>query len=943
MPLYCPSSRAVVTACALTAAYLFLPPAAAALQKNGRTGTYYDDALSRYEKKDVAGAVIQLKNALREDPANLAALVLLGRAQLETGDPAGAEEAFAKALQLGVDRSEVAVQMAQALFDQGKFDALLERFPVESIPPAKRIELYVLRAHAQKSLGDMKAALRTLEEARKVSPNSPTVLLSYAEFLAETGRRAEAAKIADEAVTTAPDIARLWTLKGSLALSGGNVAGALAAFDRALAANPRQVDARIARVAILIDLGRDAEADSDLAVLKLDNPNDPRANYLRALLLSKRGNAIGVRDNLTSVVNVIDAIPRGIVVRRTPQMLLLCGLAYHGLAAYEKSRVCLQDFLKVAPNHVGARRLLGSVLLTQGDPRAAVAALEPTLAVAPNDADTLALLASAYIAQRRYQTANDYLDKALKASGGAPGIHATLGLSLLGAGRTELALPHLEQTLKKDPGQLRAGVPLAVLYLKQGRAKDAVQVAEVIVKREPANAAALNLLGVARSAAGDDAGARKAYDQAMQADGGFAAPQLNLAKLDLREGKIDSARVRLQRLFKDRPNNTEVMLELATVEDRASRPEEAIRWLERARAIDRHSTTALERLVDVYLRQKTPEKALDAARQADAKTPDNLEVLAALGRAYLALGNTKEAQAVFGRMTRTAAFDPGWQTEIARFQLTAGNLPGAIYSLDKALSAKPDYLPAQVLMTEVELRSGETGKAEQRAKAITGRNPSLSVGYRLQADVALGRKSFSEAITGYRAALGKEASTEIAMRLYRALVESGDPGAAIRFVETWLKDRPRDTAALRALAEAQALSGNLTAARTAYEQIVQLEGDNPAVLNNLANILARQGDKRAIEIAEKAYRLAPRDAAIQDTLGWLLVQSGQPEVGLRHLREARLRAPDNAEIRYHLAAALARAGKKDEARRELEPALRGGSTFDGQAEARKLLDDLAGR
>jgi Flp pilus assembly protein TadD len=246
-------------------------------------------------------------------------------------------------------------------------------------------------------------------------------------------------------------------------------------------------------------------------------------------------------------------------------------------------------------------------------------------------------------------------------------------------------------------------------------------------------------------------------------------------------------------------------------------------------------------------------------------------------------------------------------------------------------------------MTEVELRSGEMGKAEQRAKAITGRNPSLSVGYRLQADVALARKSFSEAITGYRAALGKEASTEIAMRLYRALVQSGDPGAAIRFVETWLKDGPRDTAALRALAEAQALSGNLTAARTAYEQILQLEGDDPAVLNNLANILARQGDKRAIEVAEKAYRLAPRDAAIQDTLGWLLVQSGQPEVGLRHLREARLRAPDNAEIRYHLAATLARAGKKDEARRELEPALREGSTFDGQAEARKLLDELAGR
>src|SRR5262245_39412304 len=203
MPIYRPPFGAVAVASAVILTALFSSfDAIAAVQKSGRSGTYYDDALSRYERKDVAGAIIQLKNAIREDPGNLAALVLLGKAQLETGDPAGAEESLGKALQLGVDRSEIAAQMAQALFDQGKFNALLERFPVESIAPAKRIELYVLRAHAQKGLGDIKAALRTLEEARKVAPNSASVLLSYAEFLAEIGQRAEAAKVADEAVTT---------------------------------------------------------------------------------------------------------------------------------------------------------------------------------------------------------------------------------------------------------------------------------------------------------------------------------------------------------------------------------------------------------------------------------------------------------------------------------------------------------------------------------------------------------------------------------------------------------------------------------------------------------------------------------------------------------------------------------------------------------------------
>ena len=64
---------------------------------------------------------------------------------------------------------------------------------------------------------------------------------------------------------------------------------------------------------------------------------------------------------------------------------------------------------------------------------------------------------------------------------------------------------------------------------------------------------------------------------------------------------------------------------------------------------------------------------------------------------------------------------------------------------------------------------------------------------------------------------------------------------------------------------------------------------------------------------------------------------------MRHLREARLRAPDNPEIRYHLASALARFGRRVEARRELEPALREGFAFEGQAEAQRLSRDLAGR
>jgi putative PEP-CTERM system TPR-repeat lipoprotein len=931
-------TRRLLVALAAAAGLALASPATA--QQTGQASRYYEDAQARFDKNDIAGAVIQLKNALQQDPNLLAAYVLLGKAQLAIGDAAGAETAFSKSLVLGVDRTEVAVPMAQALFDQGKYDTLLERFPAEGLPDSKRAQLLVLRGHAYKGLGDTQAALREFEAARKVDPRFAPALLSEGELLAERGRHAEAQKLADEAILLVPGEARLWNLKGLLATSAGDSKAALDAYGKALAIDPKLADARISRVSLFINLGRDADAAKDLAYLKANNPDDPRAAYLRAVYAGRRGDGGGARDALHEVVRVIDPVPREIVRKRAPQFLLLGGVAHYSLGSAEKARSYLEDYLKIAPGHVGARRVLGAAYLELGDARSAISALEPARRAAPDDVEVLALLATAHIARREYQTATDYLERALKLSGGAPSVHATLGLSLLGIGQSELGVEHLQAAFKKDPGNPRAGIALSVLYLKTGKPKQAAEVAEVVVKHDPKNPAMINLMGVARAAAGDHKGARAAYEQAARLEPGFVAPKLNLAKLDLSEDKLESARARLQALLKDRPKDTQAMYELAGAEVRAGRSDEAIRWLEKVHSLDPGNITAAARLVDLYLARKNPDKALTVAKDAEGVAPENLTALAALGRTYLALGNQKTARNVFDRMIRLASFDPAWLTQIARYQLAAGNEQGAIHSLEKALEGRPDYVPAQVLHVEIDLASGETAKAETRAKAIVKSNPKLAVGYRLEADIAFSKKDFPRAIQGYRTALAKEETTDSALRLFGALIESGDTKKAIEFMSSWVAAHPKDMLALRALAQGYLREGNLAAARVRYEQVLQSSGDDPFALNNLANILARQNDRGARELAEKAYRLAPKNALIQDTLGWILVQEGQIEAGLRHLREARLRDPQNPEIRYHLAAALSRAGRPVEARRELEPAMASDKRFEGNAEARRLWAEL---
>lgn len=123
----------------------------------------YEDALRRYESQDLPGAVIQLKNAIRQDKTMLAALVLLGQSLLASGDPVGAEIAFDEALRMGVDRSQVVLLQGQAYLLQGKFDTLIERLVPSGCADSVQRDVLLLRAQAYAEKSSLLLAERTLE------------------------------------------------------------------------------------------------------------------------------------------------------------------------------------------------------------------------------------------------------------------------------------------------------------------------------------------------------------------------------------------------------------------------------------------------------------------------------------------------------------------------------------------------------------------------------------------------------------------------------------------------------------------------------------------------------------------------------------------------------------------------------------------------------------
>lgn len=899
-----------------------------------------EDALARCEKKDLAGVILQLKNALQVDKSQLAVHLLLGKALFASSDAIGAEVAFTEALRLGVNRAEVVAPLARKVVAQGRLQELLDqpRFAVAGLPAGTQAQMLLLRASASADLGDPRGAMKAIEEARALDPAAVESWLAEvpARIRARQFREAQAA--ADRALVMAPGSAEALYLRGTVAHIQGETVVALGHYGRALLIQPTHTEALVSHAGLLMDQARVAEAARDVTELLRSSPGDPRGFYLRALIAEREGKPAEARAALNSITALLDPVPIQ-TLRYRPQALMLGGLAHFGLNQREKAKAYLEAVQRAQPQS-GAAKLLAQIYLADKNPDRAIELLDSCIKAHPADSQAVLLLASAHMSQGRHSRAIQLMQDALRSQDN-PEMQSMLGMSLVGGGKFGDAMVALEAAYRKDPNQLQAGVALATLYQQGGQESKALQLAEGLARQRPESPGVQNLLGTSRARSRDAAGAAIAFEAAVKLDPTFVSPQVNLARLEVDSKAYDAAATRLNAVLAHDEKNIEVLGELGRLAECRGRLAEAQRWL--AKADDDSGPTNLQHglaLVDFHLRNKNPTAAQEAVKRLTAKAPEAMPVLLAMARVNLAAGDGAAARVNLTRAASLANYNPGVLLQIALLQTSAADLPGAAHSLGKALTEKPDFLPAQALLTEIEMRQGDLAKAEARARQIVASHPNASVGYSLQGDLATARGQRAAAIEAYRRAQQIEPSTAGLLRLHGSLAASDAP-AALALAESWLKTHPGDVTVRRAVADGQARAGNLVAARSGYEKLLALQPDDAETLNNLANVLVLARDPGALKVAEQALAKNPIAPHILGTTDWAAFKAGQPDRALQLLRDARLRDPANPDTRYFLGAVLASTGRNTEAREELEAAMRGGEKFASAKDAEQLLRALS--
>jgi cellulose synthase operon protein C len=924
----------------LLAALLIAGAPVALAQDAAKAARFYEDALQRYEKRDIPGAIVQLKNALQADKSQLPVHVLLGKALLADSQPAAAEVEFGEAIRLGVNRAEVAPSLAMAMNAQGKQQQMLAdpRLQPAGLPPGIQQQVMLERALAQSDLGDTKAALATVLDARALNANEVNAWLAEVPLRVRSRQFTEALAAADQALKLAPDNAEALYQRASIFHANGQIAQALDGYDRALKAQPKHAESHLARAGLLVDLNRDADALAEVNELQAIKPNDPRGAYLRAVLADRAHDEKTARAALKRITDLLDPVPIEYIRYRT-QLLMLNGLAHYSLGEMEKSKPFLELASRQQPGSPLVK-LLAQVALKEPNVNRAIELLDAYVKARPGDGQALLMLASAHMSQGRHARAVALMQDAIKAKD-APEYRTALGLSLLQSGKTAPAADELAKAYKADPKQTYAGLALITLHLRENQPAKALAVADSLARANPNNATVLMVQAYAKTQSGDYPGGRAGYEKALKLDPQLMEARLGLVRIDTVTGNFEAANKRLREALKTNERNSDILFELALLHERWGKDEEALKWLESAAdASGARETRANFALVAWHLRKGQPARAVDAAKALLAKLPEDVEALQAYAGAQAANGDPAGAKTTLTNAARRAAFDAPRLLEVARQQVSIKDYSGAAYSLDKALSGSPDFMPAQAMLSSIDLVQGDAAKAEQRARQVIQAAPKSAIGYNLLAEVATYRGQAAAAIDALRKAHDIEKSQAGLTRLMRAVGRQSGPKAAIELGEAWLKRNPSDLAVRSAIAEQNLRARDFGSARKQYEAILKLRPNHAETLNNLANVLMETKDPGAVDMAERAYKVDTRNPKLMDTAGWANHLAGKDDRALQLLREARLRAPDEPEIRYHLAAVLAKAGRKGEAKEELNAALRPGVSFASAEEAKKLLVTL---
>jgi len=901
---------------------------------------YYEDAAIRLANDDPKGAIIQLKNAIKASPNMLSAHVLLGKTYLQEGELGNAQSELETANKLGADSSVTVESLAKTYLGQAKYQLLLKNISDNELSGTVQSNVLVSRGLALLELGQLKQANESFSKALFVNASNSSAMSAKALLQLRTGKIERAEKTIVSALKLEKDNADVWNVKASISHTKSQLNQAIEEYTKVLALEEQHLDARLARAGLYLDINQNELARKDIDYLRKEFTGDPRSAYLDSIIYKRESKPEKAKIALKESADILRSIePK--IINNSRTLHMLAGLAFYDVKDYEQAKVYLTGFVTKYPNVLGARKILGSIYFEEEKYQKTIDTLGSALVESSNDVAAISLLSAAYLRNGQAELGTQLLEKTVQAGQDGAALRTDLAIGYIELGEQGKGIKELDAIYKKTPNQ-RVGAMLALMHHKQGQSKKALTIAKELVKNEPNNLGMLHLLGTIQASLGQLDDAKKQFLTMAKLQGGKVPSGLNLAKIDRVQGKVSDARKRYQKVLKEEPSNVIALAEFARLEGAEGNNQQQIRWLEKVRSLQAKDWQVRVQLANLYREQSQFKKAQEAALDAKKIAPANLLVLQTVANVYIAAGKRDDAKYVYGQM-RGIALDQSNASAlyaIAERQASMSLLRDSVETLSIALEYDPQSMVIRTRLAEMLLRTGKIELAGNLIEKILKDRPKQAVGQRLKGDLLVHKGKPEAAIKLYRQAVAMDNNGDNALALGLAYSRLGKTGKAVNVLTAVKHGGQVDQRIGVALAELHMQRGEFSNASKTLEELVSATPNQPLLLNNLANIYDLLGDKRALEVAKKAYDLAPKSADINDTYGWLLSKTGQAEKGLPFLREAHIRNSDNLEVRYHIADTLNKLGRSKEALKELTGVLNTQRPFPSKERAKDLKTQL---
>ncbi len=310
--------------------------------------------------------------------------------------------------------------------------------------------------------------------------------------------------------------------------------------------------------------------------------------------------------------------------------------------------------------------------------------------------------------------------------------------------------------------------------------------------------------------------------------------------------------------------------------------------------------------------------------------PESAEAWGRLGNVYDAHGFHREAATCY---RQALALDPAsfaWIYNLAIVLDVQGEPMAEISPLfERAAELKPSYAQVPYRLGEAWSRRGDHAAARAQLERAVEIDAGFAPGHRALGQILLNGGELPRAVDHLRRAAALDpADGAVQAALSRALMLAGDPVGARAAADLAgrLKPRPVPDPARAEVLElntsATAVAARARAAMDggrypeAIELLLAAEAWKPGSATVQYNLgvcylrteqpeLARKHLRQAVAIAD--------DPEAHWRLGVLLIDGGDRDAGLQHLRRAALRAPDDGPLLAQLATSLARSGAAEEA------------------------------